>query len=354
MSTSQLQQCKQDFRMILGINYFKVSGSDDEIPYEISVKIINWNNYIDSNNQNFTFNFKHFYEDSKDNWGLESTTYEDLLSDILKYEKNSCIQGLIKPIKKYDIRIIYTFAFSQITGRILSGIKNQYNLQHLRFIDINKCLTTCDGPGYVVTSHNNYYFHKVENEFDTKRLKYNIETRKMINEIIQKIARQFIPGYNENDKTLMIVRKLPSIKISSFSSDNITLFKRNYVYSSVLLEINYISLLLMRKIFEYEKLRCDDQYDADILFIIKCIYLNLKLPNYIRWKCDNGIMFFSILTGSHTYEFDNDKYPLYVPQKCKDYVEERVTNYDYEPPESPVNHTYSNLKDNLLKFIQIF
>lgn len=364
VTTMQMEEDKtkitsDDFRLILAFNYFKIWPTKDELPYEIAGRVVNYNNYYDNeiNDEKFVISFRKFYND--DVW-KKMNDYDTLVSELAAAEVENCLSTLNELINRYEITYVYTFGYSQAIGRILFVIQNNVN-HKIRFMDINMFQTYGHNSiFYNIEILKNKRDQFIRKWWSTKGDEININSscedtsnKFLITELSQKIARQFIPGYDKKEKTLDIIREQNAISFYDFSSDKaLSLIKKNYVPAYILVEINFLSVAILRRIFEYE-IKRDSANEDDILFIVNCIYLNLKLPQYIEWNySENGVVKFSIKTGSRIYYIDNGKYPLNILSGCRQFITEKIDNYNLERPETPVCHVFSGIEENLINFIK--
>ena len=341
MESTIVNECgekEEDFRLVLAVNYF-CGRRRQEIPYEIAGRIINFNDYFDDTGDTFLLKFKDAFSHSS---GMKK--YDDVLLDVdsifTKY-----ILDIARNIKTYNIKYVYTFGFSQAIGRLLYNIDSQLD-NKIHVVDINKYNMYGDENEYEVhfSESNNYYYIK---NLSPNYIDLDNETHEL-NVYCQKIARQFIPGFDKTTRQLEIIRKneLLEIPVKDY------IFKKfNYVSADLLAGVNFLSIAILKKMFDYE-INAKGASLEDARNIIFCIYLSLKLPNYINWKCTDGILNFSILTGSKVYEFDNKIYSIGIPKECYDYIWERMDQYEYEKPEYPVNHTNGDLEEKLARFVQ--
>ena len=331
---------ERDLRMTLAVNYFS-DNKRREIPYEIAGRIMNFNDYFDNNNGNFKYDFKDAFSNESG-----SNNYDQVMSCV-ESKLAEYTLGIVELLKLYDnVKYVYTFGFSQIIGRLFYNIEMHLGYK-IHLIDLNKYDLYGDENEYeiIFSEKNNYY--TIRNLLSkTGPLCHKTQD---INQYCQKIARQFIPGYDKLSGYLQIVRSNVTLEIPI---DDYVFKKFNYVSADILAEVNFLSITILKKMFDYEmnvKLASLD----DAMLIIHCIYLNLKLPNYIRWECTKeGTLKFSLLTGSKVYEFDNKTYSIDIPKECSDYIWERMSQYDYEKPERPVNHKELKLEERLASFVK--
>ena len=330
---------KKDFRLICGINYYKLYKSEIKkyslLTRDIGIFLLDWQK-IEEKKEHLYSSYKDFYTQSN------NLSLEEIDDKIYEIEEEQIINPLNDLIKKYNIKHIYIYGCNSIFRRLFK------NFTDVKVYNIKEILTSCTPDPIDMAKYNNANYPRIFNANPN----YFID----INKWVSKIARVLVMGYDAEELKLNWEKINGEEKVQDFiGAKKILVEIENYIPAQKLCIMNLFSLLLLRQILESEisKNFSDISRKAkDIIFLLKVIYLCISKPNYFQWlKFENDNCQFHILGPDEQFliNYNSRCYLDEIPENLDDFISCQLASEGKK--NNFINYKNNNLYDNLISFM---
>ena len=111
-------QIDEDFRLIFGINYYKILKSENKkyslIPLDLSIILFDWKKKVQINEAIYV-TYQEIYKQTTNH------SFEQIDGEILNFEEKNVINPLKKLIETYNIKRVYIYGFNYILRRLFKN-----------------------------------------------------------------------------------------------------------------------------------------------------------------------------------------------------------------------------------------
>ena len=323
-----------DFRLVCGINYFKLYNSENKrysfIPQDLCISLFDWRTDMEAH-EIINLSYEEFYKKNS------NLSVKEINNEMYNLEEESIINPLKDFISHYNIKHIYIYGCNDIYRRLFQ------NLSNVNIYNIRNILTSCTPDNINLKKYNQIQNLNNDNEFNE------------INKWALKIARVYVLGYDRKKLVLNWDNVHGKEKIQTLIGKKKILVEiNNYISAENLCKMNFFSIMLLRQILESEIKTFSDitKRAKDVVFLLKIIYLCLIKPNYFCWKGVNeNICEFDILTPDKkfTVKYDSRQHFEEISKNLEDFVNHQL---EFEEKKNHVVE-YQNRKlyENFLLFM---
>ena len=347
-----------DIRLVVGLNYFKLEAPPQQqrqqpkriyfLPCDLTFKLFDWKNMNEEvlmNGYESLFNFSTLYENTTD------SSLTDIKEKVNEIEEKQIISSLKLLINDYRIKHVYVYGNNNIIRRLFENLNvNVYNIK-----DISPSCT----PTPIDLGRNRKY---------NSNLKKNHQTYdhyfKQINDVVMKISRIFVLGYNPERMCLSWEHINGCNAFQTFIGREKTVVEiKNYINSKELCRMNIFSLALLRRVLEKD-MACKSldivTKAKTVSYLLKIILLCFVKPNYFKWAEINSttndvskdFLTFTITGPRKIYPVmynSSLNYSCTMYEELETFIDAQMENEDSSKDQ--IMYENNNLPQNLSKFI---